>query len=176
MPVPDFSPGQILTASAMDSIGLWLVKTQTVGAGVSSVTVTGAFSADYDNYRIIYSGGVGSITSNIGLKLGSAATSYYGFGVYGTFSATTVLGINDNNASSFRFVGGGDSSGATVIADIRSPFATAATYISAPIDTGTSFGAYSGRYFPTTSFTAFTLTPDAGTLTGGTIYVYGYRK
>jgi hypothetical protein len=176
MTYPTFTNGQVLPASDLNAIGLWLVKSQTVGSGVSSVTVTGAFSADYDNYRIIYSGGVGSITANIGLKLGSASTSYYGFGVYGTFSATTVLGINDNNASSFRFVGGGDSSGATVIADIRSPFATAATYISAPIDTGTSFGAYSGRYFPTTSFTAFTLTPDAGTLTGGTIRVYGYQR
>lgn len=176
MTYPNFVLGDKWEPADANAVGLWLTKSQTVGSGVSSVTVTGAFSADFDNYRIIYSGGVGSITANIGLKLGSATTSYYGFGVYGTFSAGTVLGINDNNASSFRFVGGGDGSGATVIADIRSPYATAATYISAPIDTGTSFGAYSGRYFPTTSFTAFTLTPDAGTLTGGTVYVYGYRK
>jgi hypothetical protein len=173
---PTFSVGATLTAAQMNAAGLWLVKSQAVGSGVSSVTVTGAFSADYDNYKIIYSGGVGSIITNIALRLGSATTSYYGFGVYGTFAAGTVLGINDNNAARFGYVGGGDSSGATLTAELRMPFASVATYISATIDTGTSFGAYSGRYFPTTSFTEFTIFPDAGTLTGGTIRVYGFRS
>ena len=173
---PTFSVGATLTAAQMNAVGLWLVKSQTVGTGVSSVTVTGAFSTDYDNYRIIYSGGVGSVTANLALRLGSATTSYYGFGVYGTFGSTAVLGINDNNAARFGYVGGCDTSGATMIADLRMPFASVATYISAPIDTGTSFGTYSGRYFPTTSFTDFTMFPDSGTITGGTIRVYGFRK
>jgi hypothetical protein len=176
MPVPDFSPGEVLTAAAMDSIGLWLVKTQTVGATVPSVTVTGAFSANYENYKIIYSGGVGSALHNMKLQLGSANTSYFGGGVYTTFGGVGPLAIGDNNTANFGYVGGGDASGSTCIAELRSPFASAATYISASIDTGTSFGTYSGRYFPTTSFTAFTMFPDSGTLTGGTIRVYGYRN
>jgi hypothetical protein len=174
---PDFSVGQVLTAANMNAVGLWLVKTQAVGTGVSSVVVDDAFSAEYENYKVIYSGGVGSGLHNMGLQLGSANTSYFGFGVYGTFAGSTVLGIPDNNAARFNYIGGGDTSGSTVIAEIRSPFAAKATYISAPIDTGTSFGQYSGRYFPTTSFTDFTIAPDGGaTLTGGTIRVYGYRN
>jgi hypothetical protein len=39
---------------------LTLIKTQTIGTAVSSVTVTGAFSTTYDNYKIIVSGGVAS--------------------------------------------------------------------------------------------------------------------
>jgi len=176
MTYPTFTNGQVLPASDLNAIGLWLVKSQAVGSGVSSVTVTGAFSADYENYKIIYNGGVGSTIHNMRLQLGSATTSYYGFGGYGTFGAATPLGINDNNAASFRYVGGGDSSGASLSAELRSPYLSAATYISADLNTGTSFGYYSGRYFPTTSFTTFTMSPDSGTLTGGTIYVYGYRK
>jgi hypothetical protein len=38
---PDFSSGAVLTAAQMNSVGLWLVKTQTVGTAVSSVAVTG---------------------------------------------------------------------------------------------------------------------------------------
>jgi hypothetical protein len=176
MTYPTFTNGTVLPASDLNAIGLWLVKTQTVGTGVSSVTVTGAFSADYENYKIIYNGGVGSLVHNMKIQLGSATTSYYGFGTYGVYSGATVFGVNDNNAATFRYVGGGDSSGTSLSAELRSPYLSAATYISADLNTGTSFGYYAGRYFPTTSFTAFTMSPDSGTLTGGTISVYGYRK
>jgi hypothetical protein len=177
MTYPNFNVGETLRAADMNAVGLWLVKSQAVGSGVSSVTVTGAFSADYENYKIIYSGGVGSALHNMKLQLGSATTSYFGGGVYTTFSGVGPLAIGDNNAANFGYVGGGDSSGATISAELRSPFASSATYISAVIDTGTSFGVYSGRYFPTTSFTSFVFFPDgAATLTGGTVFVYGYKK
>ena len=193
MPVPDFSPGEILTAAVMDSVGLWRVTgctvssaggtsatasngVITVGTGNTSVTVSNAFSADYNNYKVIYSGGVGSVVHNMRLQLGSANTSYFGFAPYGTFGGTTLYGINDNNASQFSYVGGGDTSGTSLSVELRQPFASTATYISADLNTGTSFGYYSGRYFPTTSFTAFTILPDSGTLTGGTIRVYGYNN
>ena len=53
MTYPVFATGDVLNASDMNAVGLWLVKTQTIGSGVGSVAVTGAFSADYDNYKII---------------------------------------------------------------------------------------------------------------------------
>jgi len=49
MTYPSFTSGDILTAADMNAVGLWLVKTQTVGTAVSSVQVTGAFSSTYDN-------------------------------------------------------------------------------------------------------------------------------
>ncbi len=49
MTYPSFSAGDILTAADMNAVGLWLVKTQTVGTAVASVTVTDAFSSTYDN-------------------------------------------------------------------------------------------------------------------------------
>jgi hypothetical protein len=53
MPVPDFSPGEVLTAAAMDSIGLWLIETKTVTtAGV--LDFTSVFTANYSGYRLIF--------------------------------------------------------------------------------------------------------------------------
>jgi len=53
--------GGTTTWSAPSIAGLTLVKSQTIGSAVSSVEVTGAFSATYDNYKVIVIGGVGSV-------------------------------------------------------------------------------------------------------------------
>ena len=52
MPVPDFSPGEVLTAAAMDSIGLWLIAggTQT---GSTALNVDSVFTSNYTNYRLL---------------------------------------------------------------------------------------------------------------------------
>jgi hypothetical protein len=151
------------------------VTSVTVGTGVSSVNVPSAFSSTYDNYLVVYSGGVGSATHNLRFQLGSATTSYYGGGNYAN-AAGAAGAVGDSNTSTFRYTGGGDTYGAMMTATVLSPYLAKATYINAVINTGSSFGNYTGRYFPTDSFTTFTISPDSGTLTGGTITVYGFRK
>jgi len=47
-------------ATPTSASGLTFIKSQTIGSAVSSVTVTGAFSATYDNYLITINGGAGS--------------------------------------------------------------------------------------------------------------------
>jgi hypothetical protein len=50
----------------------------TIGSAVSSVTVNGAFSAAYDAYKIIVTGGVSSIADRVvNLQLSGSATAYY---------------------------------------------------------------------------------------------------
>lgn len=178
MPVPDFSPGEVLTAAAMDSISGWLVKTQTVGTGVASVTVTGAFSADYDNYRIIYTNGASSLGGALNLSLGATTTNYFNATTYTVF-ATGAFGSTSNNAvtGAFVYAGAMDATNGTFLTvDLFSPF------LSRPTGYGGSFivtdvaGHTGGIQKSNTSFTAFTITPSAGTLTGGTIRVYGYRN
>ena len=51
MPVPDFSPGEVLTAGAMDSIGLWKVAEGTLSS--TATNIVGCFSSNFRNYRII---------------------------------------------------------------------------------------------------------------------------
>jgi len=165
MTYPVFASGDVLNASDMNGVGLWLVKSQTVGTGVASVTVTGAFSADYDNYKIIYTGFTGSAVHNMQLLLGGTTIGYYGFGTYGVSTASTVLGIPDNNAARFGYVGGGGAYGGIANVDVYTPFIASQTQVSAVISVATNFGFYGGRLDNTTSYTAFTLRPDTGTLT-----------
>jgi hypothetical protein len=179
MPVPDFSPGEVLTAAAMDAIGLWLVKTQTVGAGVASVTVTGAFSADFDNYRITYTGGTQSVSADLNLVLGASNTGYYGVLIYG---ATTTPGSPSmalaNNATRFDWIGGGSAGQASHASfDLLGPFLSGWTKVrNGGYENGINIGTQQGTHQVASSFSAFTIGIISGTLTGGTIRVYGYRN
>ena len=81
MAIKTFTAGEVLNASDTNTYlansGLVYIKQQTIGNLVPSVTVTDAFSADYDNYRVIVTGGVGSAAQAINLRLGASATGYY---------------------------------------------------------------------------------------------------
>jgi hypothetical protein len=178
MPVPDFSPGEVLTAAAMDSIGLWLVKTQTVGTGVSSVTVTDAFSADYENYRIVYTGGTASTTQSMNMTLGSTSANYSNALIYAAYAGGSVLTVGTNSGSSWSFAGYFNSNSVMCTVDLFTPFLTRNTMFSAPHVQfgGAVAGQNQGILIDNNSYTSFTFTPAGGTITGGTIRVYGYRN
>jgi hypothetical protein len=178
MPVPDFSPGEVLTASAMDSIGLWLVKTQTVGAGVGSVTVTDAFSADYDRYLITWNGGVCSGSPNIFMTLGSTVTGYYFAGFFANYAGGSAGFNSGSNTTSFDS-GYGSTTNIGLNVELQEPFATRNTLwrnTSQAAITTSFMNMYAGYLNNTTSYTSFTFTASSGTMTGGIIRVYGYRK
>jgi hypothetical protein len=178
MPVPDFSPGEVLTAAAMDSIGLWLVKTQAVGTAVASVEVTGAFSSDYDNYRITWTGGTLGGTENMRMILGATATGYYSQTIYQTYASNVAPFANapDNNAVRWTLVGVGTTAFASVRMDLFNPNRTTRTLMSAQYASNTAAGTSNGFLDNATAYTSFTLSPAAGTMTGGTVRVYGYRN
>ena len=180
MGYPDFSPGDVLAANDMDAVGLWLVKTQTIGSGVSSVTVTDAFSADYDNYKITVTGGVASISVPITLQLGASATGYYGSFLYCLYTASTPVAAGQNNVSAFGFAGVGTANNLYLNIDLTAPFLAKKTGLSGPYlqhSTGASAsGTYGGFHDSATSYTSFTIATAGATMTGGTIRVYGYRN
>jgi hypothetical protein len=161
--------------------GLQLVKKQTIGSGVLSVTVTNAFSAKYRNYRIIVSGGSYATNATMLFELVGITTGCYSNLNYCALSGvTTAQAANSANASFFNWVGGAASSGIFVDIDLQNPFAVAPKFGGATfIEISTTGNA--GRvqlYSPvTTSCTDFKLTPNTGsTMTGGTICVYGYGE
>ena len=99
MTYPTFNSGDVLTAAEMNAVGLWLVKTQTIGTAVSSVTVTGAFSTDYDAYQIVVTGGTFNTTLVWGVFQFSSAhtTGYYGAAQFiDTAGAATALRTGTN--------------------------------------------------------------------------------
>lgn len=160
--------------------GLTLVKTQTIGSAVSSVTVTGAFSATYDNYKVLITGGVASTQMTLTASLGGITTGYYSAMVYLPMSGTaTVSGINQANVSYFNWIGGGNTASLYGEFEIQNPF-TAKPKIGTATFNDVTVSGNNGRTqfinLSTASATAFTISPTAGTLTGGTIYVYGYNK
>lgn len=176
---PDFVSGQVLTAAQMNLIGLWEIKTQTIGTAVSSVTVTGAFSSDYDNYRIIVSGGVGSASSGLKLTLGSASANYYSGGSRFYYNGTTAA--NNVNNGSWWAAGTMSTNSIDLSVDLYSPNLAKRTTFTAncalSLADPTGFVEYDGGFLnDATQYTAFTLTPSTGTFTGGTIRVYGYRN
>jgi hypothetical protein len=165
---------QLFTALGGDYPGLRLVKKQTIGTAVSSVTVTGAFSATYDNYKIIVSGGAGSAQAYSQLTLGSTATGYFAGYLGNTYiGSSSNAGINNGTNWSFSVFTDG-SNGMNGSIELLSPFASKPTFMNSQAATNTQSLVGQGILTGSTSYTAFTLTPATGTLTGGTIYVYGY--
>jgi hypothetical protein len=160
-------------------IGLDLIKTQTIGTAVSSVTVNDAFSEAYDAYKITISGGVGSTSQNIGLRLGSTSTGYYMGGVDVIYSTSVVTGVTANNQASFLFTGSMNTTGISFNAELQSPFLTTRTSLGSfrpSLSTAQGAITFTGFLNNATSYTDFTLIPGAGNMTGGVIRVYGYRK
>ena len=167
----------LYTALGFNYPGLRLIKKQTVGSGVASVAVTGAFSATYENYKIIYTGGAQSAAQGINLQLGSTTTGYSNVLIYANYTIATPAAVSQSNGSNFSFAGYGDTTSTFLEAELYQPFLSEVTYYKTthiqPASTGAA-GYNSGIQNSTTSFTGFTLLPSGVTLTGGTIYVYGY--
>jgi hypothetical protein len=175
MPVPDFSPGEVLTAAAMDSIGLWLVKTQTIGTTVSSVTVTDAFSAVYDNYLITIAGGSGTTSTNLNFQLGAANTGYHYTLSYSSYT-NTPLAIGTATDTTFAYAGSATANSLGMYLTLQNPFLTEETFVQGSVARPTFAGTMAGVKRDTTSYADFTVIVAAGTVTGGTIRVYGYRN
>ena len=175
---PTFSAGAVLTAAQMNAVGLWLVKSQTIGTTVSSVQVTAAFSSDYDNYRIIISGGASSTAAFLTLVFGATTTGYYAAYSGVAYSTAAASLAADNNAASFTQPGvaWGATGGLQMALDVQGPNLATYTSIQGGYPSGSSARMITGYLANTTQYTAFTIAPSSGTLTGGEIRVYGYRN
>ena len=159
--------------------GLVLVKSQVIGTTVGSVTVTDAFSATYDSYRIIISDGVSSgATALLLMTLGATTSGYYWAQNGRTYADADNSGASGGSSSSWR-AGAGSTKTLTMNLDIVAPFLSTETNFSGQYQFVTTTGSIlnvAGFLDNTTSYTAFTVTASSGTLTGGTIRVYGYAN
>jgi hypothetical protein len=166
------------TVFGLGSSALTLIKTQTIGTAVSSTVVTGAFSTTYDNYKIIVNGGVTSANCYISLQLGASVTAYSNFMVFGQYTGATVTGSGVDNVSNFLYAGDGSVNGIYVNTDLLNPYLAKYTRYGNmhAYQSNAGSGNASGIHKLATSYTDFTILPNTGTMTGGTIYVYGYKK
>lgn len=174
---PTFSVGSILTAAQMNAVGLWLVKSQTIGAGVSSVTVSDAFSADYDNYEVVYQTGDASATAALFVKFNNSAGATYSYGGgYTLFGTTSFVAEQENNTTNGIRIGNSNPDFSSCVFQVISPFLATPTHVMSQHADNQYFSVRGGRDSNAVSQTALTLVAPGSTLTGGTIRIYGRRN
>lgn len=161
--------------NSKDYAGLSLIKTQTIGTAVSTVTVTDAFSADYPSYKIIVVGGVMAAENIFNIRMGATATGYYGSLTGTAFSTSAAVNAGYSNATGL-FIGAGSTGAINANVEVHAPFLTKPTIINSTwsrILTNGYAANLNGFLNDTTSYTDFALVTSSS-FTGGTIYVYGY--
>ena len=154
--------------------------------GVTSVSLNGCFSANYDNYLVLVRNSWADASGNPYLDLrlrlsGTDSAVSYSYVLTQAFTAIAV-DTNANNTTLARISRAGDINnglGSNNI-NIFAPFlAQRTTFVS---DCSTPYAATSnkrilssGDHSPTTSYDGFTLLPSASNITGN-IRVYGYQN
>lgn len=180
MAIKTFTTGEVLTASDTNTYlansGLVYVKSQTIGSGVASVTVTDAFNSTYDAYKIVATNVSASSGGTASFALGGIGTGWFGNLVYSGFVSGAVLSSGYNNVANITHAAATNTLSLILNAEIINPFLAKAKYFSSQFIDTTNAGNVVASNSQTTSATAFTITLVAGTLTGGQITVYGFRK
>jgi hypothetical protein len=176
MSFPVFASGDVLNASDMNGVGMWLVKSHTITGTSPTVAVTGAFSADYDNYRVIVRGGTMASTGVIALQLGASTTGYLNNLLFSNFAIPAVSQVSNNNVvGSWTFAGVGDTNYMTFDAEIYSPFLAQRSRFKSLYSSVSDAGVSQGFHNVATSYTGFTLSSTVN-FTGGVVEVFGYRN
>lgn len=178
--------GQVLTKASGTDLdfsfttpaagALALISTTTIGSAVSTVTVSSAFSATYDNYRVTVTGGTCSSSNQfLSLQLGSTTTGYYLQNLGQAYDGSGLNSTLANNGALFN-IGITHTDGNFMSVDLFGPNLAKRTFITNAVAQNSSARAGAGYQSSTTAFTAFTIAPGSGTLTGGEIRVYGYSN
>lgn len=182
MAVKTFTSGEVLTASDTNTYlansGLVYITSTTVGTAVTSVAVNNCFSSTYDNYRITYAGGTCTATTSLSIQLGSSTASYYSSFPYTSWTSSSGGSVlPNNNAANWKYVGAGDPDQTLLCIDLFSPNLAKHTRFMGTYVRDDIGGPVYGHHEVATAYTGFTMIVDfVGTITGGIITVYGYRK
>lgn len=177
-----FAAGATLTAAQLNSYaGLVFVKSVAIGSGVSSVSVTDAFSTDHTNYRILITTWTsGNVSLRLSLSGATGATDYGSETQYFTVYASGGFTNGSFQSADAWAVGYSTSAVSTahngVAIDIFRPkiagrqrfVSTFSSYVSGIAAGQTASSSSNGS-------TGFTFKPTSGTLGGGNIEVYGYN-
>ena len=171
---------QVSGGTAVGNSGLVYITSATVGSGSASVSVSNCFTSTYDNYKIIWTGGVSVGAEALSLNLLPTSvtgwnTSYYQHIAYNTYSAG-VVGLYSNNAAKWTYVGEITTANKTNINfELFAPNLAQYTALSNNYHGGGGAGSGAGLHQIASAFTGFTIS-GASNFSGGTITVYGYRK
>ena len=149
-------------------------------SGVASQSINDVFSATYDNYRVIVTG-LPSTGAQLQFRYrvagsdNSTASSYVRQRLNG--NNTTISGFRDTTTM-FLLGFWNTTLVNTISMDIYNPFPATPTGLHADTLTSSDSAQFQinfGTHNQSTSYTGFTIFPDAGTITG-LVQVFGYNK
>jgi hypothetical protein len=176
------SAGQILTSAYLNNninAGLTYVKQQAF-TGSGTAKLTSCFSADYDNYRLVYgcttapAGGAIIATSMMsGTTPNNTAASYQYYEAGNTWAGAADVGGSAGTTSWFGIRSDSYFFGTM---EIQNPFNSVyTTFQSEGIDAAQSWQSR-GQQILNNSYDGIQFVHSGGNLNGFTVFVYGYRK
>lgn len=167
------------TNTYLANSGLVYVTSATIGTTVSTVTVANAFNATYSDYRVVISGVSCSTANNdVRVKFESSLSTYNWAGTYQTYSTPTTItgtgGVNSGNG--IAIAASETSANFSCTFDVQRPALASFTVVTGTHVNATYRTTYSGIMNTATAYTDLIINVSSGTMTGGTIKVYGYRN
>jgi hypothetical protein len=185
MPVPDFSPGEVLTAAAMDSIGLWKVASGTLSS--TATNFVGCFTDDYRNYRIVIESLNFNASGDVYIQLLTGTTpetSAAYFWAYRGINASGTAADNVNTSQTFAYTGcsntganGVEISAASI--DVYNPKLAQRTFFTANASGYvTNFYTRNGmmELNSTSAYDGIRFLTIGGVNVTGQVRIYGYRN
>jgi hypothetical protein len=182
MAVKTFTTGEVLTAADTNTYlnngGLVYITQANVGTGVASVTVNSCFSSTYDNYKILIYGTNASPAGNLTLQLSGITGSVYSLGgTFFVYGSATITGYGPAATTTWNAIAPGfTANGSAVSMDLFGPNNAAYKHLFVQGSSTSSYYSFGGVCASTTQATGFVLSSNVTSISGGTIYVYGYRK
>ena len=180
MAIKTFTTGELLTAADTNTYlansGLVYVTKATFASGATSLTIANAFSATYDNYRIVLAGSTSSGNGPLGVQLGATATGYKYSLVYATYATNAVAAACAANAASVLYLGQTFTDANLASFEINGPYLAGRTSFAGSYFDATNAGHVSAYLDNNTSYTSVTIATTGATMSGGTVTIYGYRK
>jgi hypothetical protein len=159
-----------------------LVRIGSASLSGSSTNITSVFSTTYKNYRVVVDNAVCTDRGEMRFRIGANVSTgiYYSAGSSRISNATSA-NTNNNGGTAISF-GNWEATiksvGLTI--ELQNPFEALTTNMQAVFGGGSTsslFGGFVGGLVnDTTSYTGFTLFPEAGTFSSGTVTVYGYAN
>lgn len=183
--------GQVLTKTSSTNYevnwssptnGTTLVTTETIGSGVATVQVTNCFSSTYDSY-IVEIAGVSISSNGTALKfIPLVGTTAPANGCYGNVfyvangAAAGLSSAGISNQQYMECVSMTSASTNTGTFNVDGPNLAEYTRLSFSSVDNNYWRIGAGIWRNTSQYTGFQFETFSGTLTGGTIRVYGYNR
>jgi hypothetical protein len=176
---------QVSGGTAVGNSGLVYVKGQTIATGVTAQVITGCFSGTYDSYKVVI--------SNVTLSSNGSGTAVYAKMHDGTNPASSgynygipLVDMTIGTVTSTKGIS--QTTGVVIGTGVGDKFGTSFDVINPNLATHTLFpdlsimqitngysGVGAGMHQNSTAYTSLQIVLSTGTMTGGTIIVYGYR-